>query len=194
MAALKMAREGLNVLLFERGDTPGSKNMFGGMFPRCPAIEELVPRFWDEAPWERHVVKRTLTVVSEGASTSLVFESSEFDSPPYNGCTLYRPIFDRWCAQRAQDAGVRLLTGCLVDELLSDGEAVTGVRLCGRGDEVRAPVVVVCDGVLSLLARKIGLVKMPKAADMALGVKALFSLPEEEINERFGLVRRQGAT
>lgn len=193
-AALRMAREGLNVLLLERGNAPGSKNMFGGMFPRCPAIEELVPGFWEEAPWERHVVKRTLTVLSERSSTSLAFESSEFDQPPYNGCTLFRPIFDRWYAQQARDAGAHLITGCLVEDLLVNEDAVTGVRLQGNGGKVRAPVVVACDGVLSLLAGKIGFVRMPKAANMALGVKALFRLPEEEINERFGLVRRQGAT
>jgi electron transfer flavoprotein-quinone oxidoreductase len=59
---------------------------------------------------------------------------------------------------------------------------------------VRAPVVVLCDGVLSLLAKKVGLSNLPNPSDTALGVKALFSLNEEEINERFNLVRRQGFT
>ncbi|MGD0231994.1 MAG: FAD-dependent oxidoreductase, partial [Syntrophorhabdales bacterium] len=35
-AALRMAQKGLRVLLVERGDVPGAKNMFGGMVPHCP--------------------------------------------------------------------------------------------------------------------------------------------------------------
>jgi electron transfer flavoprotein-quinone oxidoreductase len=193
-AALKMARDGLKVLILERGATPGSKNMFGGMFPRCPTAEGLLPGFWEEAPWERHVVKRTLTIVSETSATSLVFESSDFDRSPYNGCTLYRPVFDRWYAEQARGAGAHLLTRCLAEELLFGEKAVSGILADGGKTEVRAPVVVACDGVLSLLAKGIGLVRSPKTADMALGIKALFHLSEEEINDRFGLVRRQGAT
>lgn len=151
-AALKMAREGLKVLLLERGATPGSKNMFGGMFPRCPVAEELLPHFWEEAPWERHVVKRTLTILSDGSAASCVFESDEFDHPPYNGCTLYRPIFDRWHAQQAQNAGARLVTHALAEELLVSAGAVEGVRVGGR--EVRSRLVIAADGVLSLLAER----------------------------------------
>lgn len=179
-------------MLVERGATPGSKNMFGGMFPRSPVIEELVPRFWEEAPWERHVVKRTLTVLSDASAASVVFESAEFDHPPYNGCTLYRPIFDRWFAQAAQKAGVRPVARALAEELLVSGERVQGVRVNGK--EIGSPLVIACDGVLSLTAKQIGLVPRALAADMALGVKALFRLSEEAINERFNLVRRQGAS
>ncbi len=193
-AALRMAQRGLNVLLIERGDAPGSKNMFGGMLPNCPVMEELLPGFCDEAPWERHVVKRVLTILSDTSSTSLAFESKNFDTPPYNGYTLFRPVFDRWYAEKARAAGATLLTGCLVEDLLYKGNAVCGVRVGRDKGEINAPVVMVGDGVLSLLAKKAGLVKEPKPSDMALGVKALFRLPEEEINARFNLVRRQGAT
>ena len=193
-AALAMAGKGLRVLLVERGAAAGSKNMFGGMVPRCPAVEELLPGFWEEAPWERHVVKRVLTILSEGSATSMVFESENFDRPPYNGYTLFRPIFDRWYAQRAVDAGATLLTGCLAEDVVLQNAAITGVRI-GRGKgQVHAPITILCDGALSLLARRLGLSKPAEARDTALGVKALFRLKEEEINERFGLNRRQGAT
>ena len=64
-AALIMAQKGLKVLLLERGDVPGAKNMFGGMLPNCPVLEEFLPDFWDQAPWERHVVKRILTITGD---------------------------------------------------------------------------------------------------------------------------------
>jgi electron transfer flavoprotein-quinone oxidoreductase len=193
-AALRMAQKGLKVILLERGDAPGSKNVFGGMLPHCPMVEELLPYFWQDAPWERYVVKRTLTLLSEASATSLVFESKSFDQPPYSGYTLYRPAFDRWYAQKACEAGVSLLTGCLVQDLVLDGKLIAGVRIARKEGELKAPVTIACDGVLSLLARKAGLRQLPRAQDMGLGVKALFHLKEDEINERFGLVRNQGCS
>ena len=97
-AALRMAQQGLDVLLLERGEAPGAKNMFGGMMPFFPLAEELIPDFWEKAPWERHVVKRVLHILAETSSTSMAFEAEAFDRPPYNGYTLFRPIFDRWLA------------------------------------------------------------------------------------------------
>ena len=193
-AALRMAQKGLSVLLAERADVPGSKNMFGGMLPHCTVPDQLLPGFWEEAPWERHVVKRTLTVLSDGTATSMTFEADSFDRSPYNGYTLYRPVFDRWYAKEAQNAGAKLVTGCLVKGLLYDDRKVLGVTIGRERGDVKAPVVVACDGALSLLGQGIGVVTAPHAAHMALGIKALFGLPEEEINDRFGLVRRQGAT
>jgi electron transfer flavoprotein-quinone oxidoreductase len=193
-AALRMAQKGLNVLLVERGETPGSKNMFGGMLPYCPTAEQLLPDFWEQAPWERNVVKRVLTIVAEGSSTSLAFESKNFDKPPYNGYTLFRPVFDRWYAQKAQEAGATLLTSCLAEDLLWEKGSVAGVRIGRSEGEVRAPVTVACDGVLSFLAKKAGLYKVAQPEDLALGVRGLYRLGEEEINERFGLTRRQGVT
>ncbi len=193
-AALRMAQKGLRVLLLERGHLPGAKNMFGGMLPHCPILEELLPRFSQVAPLERHVVKRTLTGLSETSATSLVFESRNFDSPPYNGYTLYRPVFDRWYAQKAKEAGADLLTDCLVEDLITENNSIIGVRVSGEQGDVRAPVTIVCDGVLSLLARKAGLHAPLQPSEMGLGVKALFRLDEQAINERFGLVRDQGCS
>jgi electron transfer flavoprotein-quinone oxidoreductase len=193
-AALRMAQKGLKILHLERGAVPGEKNMFGGMLPNCPIVEELLPRFWQEVPCERHVVKRTLTLLSDSSASSFVFESKNFDTPPYSGYTVYRPLFDRWYAQKACEAGADLHTGCLVDELLVDGKSISGVRIGRDGGEIKAPITIVCDGVLSRLAQKAGLRKLPESQALGLGVKALFRMREEEINERFGLVRDQGCS
>jgi electron transfer flavoprotein-quinone oxidoreductase len=193
-AALRMAQKGLKVLLLERGSVPGEKNMFGGMLPHCPIVEELLPHFRQEAPWERHVVKRTLCLLTEASASSFVFESRNFDNPPYSGYTIYRPHFDKWYAQKACEAGAHLLTGCLVDELLTDGKSNIGVRIGHDGGRIKAPVTIVCDGVLSRLAQKAGFRQSPEAHSLALGIKALFRMKEEEINERFGLVRDQGCS
>lgn len=193
-AALRMAQKGLKVLLLERGAVPGEKNMFGGMLPNCPIVEELLPRFWQEAPCERHVVKRTLSLLTDSSASSFVFESKGFDAPPYSGHTIYRPVFDRWYAQKAREAGAFLLTGFLVDELLTDGKTIHGVRAGQDMAEIKAPITIACDGVISLLAKKAGIRKSPEPHALGLGIKALFRLKEEEINERFGLARAQGCS
>jgi electron transfer flavoprotein-quinone oxidoreductase len=194
-AALAMARAGARVALLERGEWPGAKNMFGGMLVACETPERLIPGFWDEAPWERHVTKRVLTVVGPESSTSLAHESKSPDSRPYAGFTLYRPVFDRWYAERARDAGVTLLCSCTVEGLVVRGGRVCGVRVAGREDGVvEAPVVIAADGVVSLLAKEAGLHDGFKPRDLALGVRALFLLEEEEIDRRLGLRGREGAT
>jgi len=204
-AALALAQKGFRVLLLERGDYPGAKNMFGGMMAYCPAPEELVPGFWERAPWERAVTKRVLSVVGEGSSTSLVFQAASDSGRPsagggstsdqtLTGFTLFRPQFDRWYAEQAVAQGVTLLTGCRVEGLLLHDGAVWGVRIAGAEDVVEAPVVVACDGTLSLVAQQAGLHTGVRAEHVALGVRALYALSEEGIDERFALDGREGAT
>ena len=204
-AALGLARKGAKVLLLERGEYPGAKNMFGGMMVYSPVAEQLVPGFWERAPWERAVTKRVLSVAGEGSTTSLVFQAaSGSDLPAVGGgstsdrtltaFTLFRPQFDRWYAEQAVAQGATLLSGCRVEGLLTRDGAVRGVRMVGGDDIVEAPLVVACDGTLSFLAQEAGLHAGFTAEQVALGVRALYALSEEELNDRFGLNGREGAT
>lgn len=204
-AALALAQKGVRVLLLERGEYPGAKNMFGGMMAYCPAPEELVPGFWERAPWERAVTKRVLSVMGGSSTTSLVFQAaSDSDRPSVGagsssdrtltGFTLFRPQFDRWYAEQAASSGVTVLTGCRVEGLVMRGGAVRGVRVAGDDDIVEAPVVVACDGTLSFLAQEAGLHKGLRPEHVALGIRALYALTEEEIDARFGVEGREGAT
>jgi electron transfer flavoprotein-quinone oxidoreductase len=204
-AALGLARSGAKVLLLERGEYPGAKNMFGGMMAYCPAPEELIPDFWRRAPWERAVTKRVLSIASGGSTTSLVFQAGSESEKPSVGAgstsdrgltafTLFRPHFDRWYADQAVAAGVTLLNGCRAEGLVITGGVVRGVRAAGSDDIISAPLVVACDGTLSLLAKEAGLHAGCKPEQVALGVRALYAMTEEEIDERFGLVGREGAT
>ena len=71
MAALKLARDGLNVCLLERGSHPGAKNMFGGLLHNTPALNEMVPSFWEKAPLQRHVYKKVLAFMTPESAVSL---------------------------------------------------------------------------------------------------------------------------
>jgi len=192
-AALTMARAGIDVALIERGTFPGEKNMFGGVLHRLPSLEEIFPDFWERAPLERHIVKKGVTFMTGDSSFSTTIEAGNFDKTPYNGYTIFRPRFDKWLADEAVKAGATLITSATVDDIVRKNGKVAGVTVLGRKGEIKAPVIVAADGVLSFTAKKAGL-RQPtfNPAQMAVGVKALLDMPRELIDERFGLVRDQG--
>jgi len=194
-AALTMARAGLDVALLERGAFPGEKNMFGGVLHRLTALEEVFPEFWDQAPLERHIVKKSLTFMTDETSFNVNFDTQASDRTPYNGYTVYRPKFDRWLAEEATSAGATLLTHTTVDDVVLEKGKVVGVKLLRDGSELRAPVVIAADGVLSFTALKAGL-RRPQfdPSHLAVGVKAMIDMSREMIDDRFGLVRDQGAS
>lgn len=194
-AALTMAKAGLRVALLERGQFPGEKNMFGGVLHRLTALEEYFPDFWEQAPWERHLVKKNLSFITPGSSFSVSFDNEAADTPPYNGYTIFRPKFDNWLAQEAVKAGATLLTRSTVDDVIRENGKIVGVTLLRDGAELRAPVVIAADGVLSFTAKKAGL-RQGKFSTENQGVciKAQIDMPKEVIDDRFGLVRQQGAS
>ena len=194
-AALIMASAGLSVALLERGSFPGEKNMFGGVLHRLTALEEYFPDFWNQAPWERHIVKKNLSFITPGSSFSVSFDNEAADTPPYNGYTIFRPKFDHWLAQEAVKAGATLLNRSTVDDVIRENGKVVGVRLLRDSAELRAPVVIAADGVLSFTAKKAGLRQGEFSPEnQGVCIKALIDMPKEVIDDRFGLVRAQGAS
>ena len=57
VAALVMARAGLDVLVIERGDSAGCKNMTGGRL-YAHTLEAIIPGFAASAPIERKLNRR----------------------------------------------------------------------------------------------------------------------------------------
>jgi electron transfer flavoprotein-quinone oxidoreductase len=194
-AALTMARAGLDVALLERGNFPGEKNMFGGVLHRLTALEDIFPDFWNQAPLERRIVKKTLSFITKGSCFNVSFDNEVADRPPYNGYTIFRPKFDRWLAEEAVKAGATLLNRSTVEDVIIENGKVVGVRLLRDDAELRAPVVIAADGVLSFTAQKAGLRTAElKKANQGVCIKALIDMPKEVIDERFGLERDQGAS
>ena len=73
-AAYVLAEAGLEVLLLERGDAPGSKNMTGGRL-YGHSLERLMPGFAAQAPVQRRVVKESVTLLTGESGVTLDFES-----------------------------------------------------------------------------------------------------------------------
>jgi electron transfer flavoprotein-quinone oxidoreductase len=191
-AALALARSGRSVVMVERGPFPGSKNVYGGVvYGRV--LDGIVPEWWDEVPVERWVVRRSTMMMTETQSLSVDYRSQAWGAAPFNGMTTLRSNFDSWLAGKATGAGARLLTSTVATGLVRDGTGrVVGVRTDREGGELRADVVVACDGVNSLLAKEAGLLGKPEASHYTLGVKEVLELPPKLINERFGVKDHEG--
>jgi electron transfer flavoprotein-quinone oxidoreductase len=194
-AALVAARAGRRVLLIERGEQPGSKNVSGAAFYAPQVLEALVPEFWRTAPVERHLTRRVISFTSPESALAVDFRTAAWGEPPFNGFTLLRPRFDRWLAEQAVAAGATLLTATVVDDLLRDAAGrVTGVRTRRPDGDISAGVVVAADGVNSFLARKAGLRGELKAGEVSLGVKEVVALDRSAIEDRFALTGDEGVT
>jgi len=189
-AALKLAQAGLSVVLIERGESAGSKNLSGGvLYGRV--LDDLIPGFVEEAPIERHITNHVTTFLTQEGWFGLDFKTCAFGAPPYNGYTVLRAKFDRWLAEKAEEAGVMTITGIRVERLERDGERISGVK---AGDDVLlADAVIAADGANSFLAQQAGLRGRIAPRHIAVGVKSLVGLPRETIEDRFHLTGGEGA-
>ena len=184
-----LAQAGLEVLVVERGKFAGAKNMWGGVF-YGPSLNQLFPQFWQEAPVERYVIHHKFSLLTLDACLSAEFTTKKFGQPPYNGFTALRSKFDLWFASKVEEAGAIVATGLQADDLLWDGNQITGIK--AGGDELPASVVIACDGVNSVLAGKAGLRGEFLPRDMKEGVKEVIQLPRQLIEQRFNLVGDEG--
>lgn len=183
--AITIARGGKNVILIERGDFAGAKNMFGGAIYTEPT-REIFPNFEAEAPLERANIKNNYMILSENQSTNICYENYDQN----NSYTVIRAKFDRWMAEQAEKEGVVLATNTCVRELILNNGCVVGVKT--DLEEYFANIVVLADGVNSLLAKQIGLRKEIKPKDVSLAVKEVYKFPKEVIEQRFNLKDNQG--
>lgn len=186
-AAVTLARAGKDVILIERGSFSGSKNVFGGAIYVQPT-NEIFPDFEKTAPIERKTVVHKYIMCTPKESIEASFVEREAEANSYS---VIRAKFDRWMAQEAQKEGVVLVTETLVKELIVKENKVVGVKT--ELEDYFADIVIVADGVNSLLAKQIGLRKEIKPKDVALGVKEVIKLSKEKIEDRFNLQEGEGA-
>lgn len=190
VAALVLAREGAQVLVIERGNSPGEKNVSGGRI-YAHSLERIIPGFASQAPVERVITREKLTFMTEKGAMTVDYLNAEENLPSQVSYSVLRSKFDAWLMGLAEEAGAQLITGIRVDNVVQrDGKAV-GVE--AGGDIIEANVVILADGVNSLLAEKLGMVKRVNAMDVAVGVKELIELPKSVIEERFQLRGKEGS-
>lgn len=186
-AAITIARAGKKVVLVERGNFSGSKNVFGGAIYVQPT-KEIFPNFEESAPLERKTVSHKYIMGTDKESVDVTYTAREGETESYS---VIRSKFDRWMAQEAQKEGVILVTETLVNELILKENKVVGVKT--ELETYFSDIVILADGVNSLLAKQLGLRKEIKPKDVALGIKEVIKLDKEKIEERFNLREGEGA-
>lgn len=189
-AAYRMGKAGLKVLLIERGNYGGAKNMTGGRI-YTHSLEALMPDFRDKAPLERKVVKERISILKDGKSATVEYLSQPENSKD-ESYTVLRSKFDRWFTGEAEKAGVTVVNRIQVTSLILKNRKVVGVR-CGQ-DEAYADVVILAEGVLSLLAEGAGLRPEIQASQMAVGAKEVYTLPAKTLEDRFGVNQGEGVS
>ena len=182
--AVTLARAGKEVVLIERGLFAGSKNVFGGAIYTDPT-KNIFPNFEQEAPLERRNIIHNFMILGEEDSTSVSYRKDGNES-----YSVIRGKFDRWMAQKAKEAGVILVEQTVVRELIKNGTKVVGVKT--ELEDYFADIVVLADGVNSLLAKQLKLRKEIETKDVALSVKEVIKLDKETINQRFNVNDGEG--
>ena len=158
-AAYHLAGAGAEVLVVERGDYPGSKNVTGGRLYLNPVRPYYPDLFGSKVettePFERAVIKERLTVLADGGGIGLELHVPSFANGMPHSVTILRGVFDRWLSERATDRGALVVPGYKVDDLVRQGDRIVGV--VSGGDEVRADAVIAADGALSFIAERAGM-------------------------------------
>ncbi|HOV87078.1 MAG TPA: FAD-dependent oxidoreductase [Syntrophobacteraceae bacterium] len=195
-AACILAEKGVRTVVLERGEYPGAKNLFGGVLYGHD-LAQIVPDYRDRnCPIERNIVESRIWYLSRNGGYSLSYRDRVFElQGKFNAFTTGRARFDRWFAEQAKDRGALILCSTVVTDLLRDSNRrVIGVRTDRPDGDLRARVVLLADGINSPLAKKTGFRPEPKPAEVALSVKEVIGLPEEVIEERFGVESGSGVT
>ncbi|MFC0804753.1 MULTISPECIES: FAD-binding protein [Sinorhizobium] len=191
-AAYTMASRGLKVLQLERGEYPGSKNVQGAIM-YSNMLERIIPDFRDDAPLERHLVEQRFWMMDDTSHVGMQYRSDDFNESRPNRYTVIRAQFDKWFSRQVREAGATVLCETTVTELARDADGkVIGVHTDRTGDVILADVVVLAEGVNGLLGTRAGLRETPKPETVALAVKEMHFLPEEVIDQRFGLKANEG--
>jgi electron transfer flavoprotein-quinone oxidoreductase len=190
--AYTLAKAGKQVLVIERGDSAGSKNVTGGRFYTY-ALEMVDRGLTAEAPLERKVTHEQIMMLSGDRAISVDYHDPSFNrvGEPAQSFTILRAVFDPWFAGKAEEMGATVVCGIRVDNVIEKEGKIVGV--IAGGDEMYADVVVAADGVNSFIAQKAGLIKDIESHAVAVGVKEIIELPAQTIEQRFNLKSEEGA-
>jgi electron transfer flavoprotein-quinone oxidoreductase len=187
--AYTLARKGKNVLVVERGDPAGSKNVSGGRLYTY-ALEMLEPGMYKRAPLYRKVVREQIMMVGTNDATTIDYVDYGFGEGVPQSYTVLRADLDAWFASEVQNAGATVASGIRVDHLLEKEGKIVGIK--AGDDEMLADVVVAADGVNSQLAQKAGLFPDLTPESVGTGVKETIKLADDVINARFNISSDQG--
>lgn len=190
ISAYLLAKEGLEVLLIERGNFIGAKNMSGGRI-YAHSIEPVFPNFAQIAPIERLITREKLSFITTDDNVTMEYALKPSENKADLSYSVLRVKFDAWLGEKAEEAGASIIAGIRVDDLIKEDGKVCGV--IAGGEEMRADVVIVADGANSTICSKYGLGYELNPHTCAVGVKEIIELGKDRIEDIFNVSGNEGA-
>ncbi|WP_165247839.1 FAD-dependent oxidoreductase [Adlercreutzia sp. ZJ141] len=197
IAAYVAAKQSKSVLVVERGEFAGAKNMTGGRL-YTHSLRAVLEAYadgevdWDDIPFERKITHERMSLLGTSSAMTVDYTSEAFGREGQESYSVLRATFDQWLFDLAESAGCEMITGIAVESLVKDESgAVIGVK--AGDDEITAQVVIIAEGQNSLLTeRELGAPR-PKTNQMAVGIKEVFALDSDVIGDRFLCQKDEGA-
>ncbi len=204
LAALKqLSNLGKQAILIEAGSEIGSKNLSGGiLYSKKPKkgqvtnVEQVYENFLDDAPLERKITKYILHSTSKDKVYSMDLTAAH-DYQANFGYSVLMNKLNSWFAKQAQESAEKLgggiIPGVHVKSLSWNEQTGTITIQTDELDEFEVKAVIAADGVNSEVAEIVGARKKFTSEELYQGVKVIVKLPEEIIDERFGISSDEGA-
>ena len=203
LAALKrLADLGKQAVLIEAGRQAGTKNISGGIiYSKKPRqgkaynVEDIYQNFLSEAPFERRITKYILHAVS-GKKDHAIDLTAAHEYHANFGCSVLLNRLVAWFAGRAGEAaekqGGGIVSGVHVRSIgWTSGGLATVVT--DELEPFEAKAVIAADGVNSEVAEMTGAREKFSQSQLYQGVKVVVKVPEQLLEERFGIGQNEGA-
>lgn len=199
VAAYELAKAEKSVLVMERGEYCGAKNMTGGRV-YAHSLRKVFGDELEDAPFQRKIAHEKISLMNKDGLFTVDTTCPDYSKDGQESYSILRAPFDQWMAEKCEDLGVMIMCGMPVEDVLfGENGYVNGIAVGkeedGTREEMHAKVVLLCDGANSLLLKKAGMTtkNAPSPSDMAVGAKEVIELPAETIEDRFGLNPGEGA-
>jgi electron transfer flavoprotein-quinone oxidoreductase len=201
LAALKkLADLGKQAVLIEAGRHVGTKNVSGGILyskkpkqGRAHNVEDVYDNF-KEAPVERKITKYILHAVSKDKDYPLDLTAAHEYRANFGYSVLLGKLnswFARQAAEAAEKTGGGIVSGVHIRSISwNDGHAVIETD---ELEDFEVKAVIAADGVNSEIAEMTGARPKFSPAQLYQGVKVVVKLPEQILEERFGIRPDEGA-
>jgi electron transfer flavoprotein-quinone oxidoreductase len=178
-AAYRLSKAGKKVLVLEKGQSSGAKNVSGGRIYTY-ALDRLMGSDWKDAPLEREINQEWLMMMNEEDALVVNTTTNALAGQSYS---VLRARFDKWLAEQVEKAGGLVICGACVDGLLRKDGVVCGVKV--GAEEIECDLVIDAEGANALVAEREGVIAPVRAENMAVAAKYVIRLDEKTINERF---------
>jgi electron transfer flavoprotein-quinone oxidoreductase len=179
-AAKKAAEFGLKVLLLEKSQSPGDKNVSGTCLNMAGLIDPDL-NYLMKGPIEREITEMSSYMITPELTTYI-------NEKPATGLILLsirRDHFDVWQTEEAKKAGAIVKLSTTVMDIIEEGGRIKGV-ITDSGEKYYGKVIIDAAGVNSIVGRKAGLIPKRTGKDNILYVTVAVELGEKLVTERFG--------